>query len=677
MIRFRDLSLGAKIGLGFSVLAAVFALTVLGAQWQARQTGQVTERALSSRAPTLQNSLLLRSGVNRSLAAIRGGVLLGGEGFREERRRAWTEEIEVSVAELGGLSGSWDSADIAGLRRIEAALEQLQIHQQQMDDIAPTVENLPALKLMMQEAEPVVAAINSDIDALVDRSGQRMQADVTTTAGRAEALVWLLWIALALGISMSASLGVVIARSISVPLNELVAVANGVARGEVDLQVDHESEDEIGVLRDALGRIVASQRAMADVAAAIGEGDLSVEVAHRSEADTLAQAISSMKESLEALVNDVSRLADAGASGQLSVRADPGRHGGEFGRIISGVNRTLDAVVEPVQEASHVLEALSNCDLCARAEGQYEGDLASLMVHLNKTGESLHDAMSRVAVSANQITGAGAQIAGGAQAIAQGAAEQASAIEETSAALHQMAAMSRSNAGLAGEARDLARSTKGLADDGTNAMGAMMTSMSHIASAAAGAAEIIGDINQIAFQTNLLALNAAVEAARAGDAGRGFAVVAEEVRTLAQRSQEAATKTEELIQRSVRLASEGEISAEKVHGTFDEIVTSVTDVAGITEGIAQASQEQNRGVAQISDAVAQMDHVTQQAAASAEESSSAADELAAEAGDLSRLVGQFDLGQSQRRPVHSPLRAVPPIGSLTESPQVALARADF
>ncbi len=153
-------------------------------------------------------------------------------------------------------------------------------------------------------------------------------------------------------------------------------------------------------------------------------------------------------------------------------------------------------------------------------------------------------------------------------------------------------------------------------------------------------------MSDIAFQTNLLALNAAVEAARAGEAGRGFAVVAEEVRSLALRAKEAATKTEDLIRQSVKEATEGEVTARHVAQKLGEIVQGVGKVTDIVSEIAATANGQTSGIDQVNKAVAEMNKVTQQNAASAEESSSAASELSGQSEELAAMVGAFQLDRS-------------------------------
>jgi methyl-accepting chemotaxis protein len=357
-------------------------------------------------------------------------------------------------------------------------------------------------------------------------------------------------------------------------------------------------------------------------------------------------------------------LSQAAVDGRLATRADASKHHGDFRKIVDGVNKTLDAVIGPVNAATKVLQDLANQDLRARVTGDFQGDHAKIRDAVNATATSLHDALQSVAEAVDQVASASGQIAATSQSVSQGASEQAAALEETSSNLEEMSGMTKQNADNTQQANVLARGTQSAADKGSRAMERMSDAMTKIRQGAEGTAEIIRDIDEIAFQTNLLALNAAVEAARAGDAGRGFAVVADEVRSLAQRAKEAAKKTEELIKQSVKFANDGESITKEVAGDLTEIVGSVGKVTGIVGEIAAASQEQAKGIEQINKAIVQMDKVTQQAAGNAEESSSAAEELAGQSQALASLISQFKLEKREGArlaagPVHKAVAARP------------------
>jgi methyl-accepting chemotaxis protein len=346
---------------------------------------------------------------------------------------------------------------------------------------------------------------------------------------------------------------------------------------------------------------------------------------------------------VSALVQSADGLATAAVEGRLATRADPARHQGDFRRIVQGVNRTLDALLAPVAETQRALEALAARDLRARVNGQFGGDHARLKDSLNATAEALGDALSQVSAAVAQVTQASAQIASSAQAVASGASEQASSLTETTTTVESVSELTRHTAASADEASRLAVGARTAATAGAQAVEALQGAMGRIQRSAEGTGQIIRDVSDIAFQTNLLALNAAVEAARAGEAGRGFAVVAEEVRSLALRAKDAATRTEALIRESVRDAGEGEASARSVAARLGEIVQTVGKVTDVVGEIAQAARQQARGIDQVNGALGEMDKVTQQNAASAEESSSAASELSGQAADLSVLVSTFQL----------------------------------
>ena len=367
-------------------------------------------------------------------------------------------------------------------------------------------------------------------------------------------------------------------------------------------------------------------------------------------------------------MGDSDELAQAADEGRLSHRADASRHRGDFARIVEGVNRTLDAVTDPVAEASAVLEALAAKDLRARMEGAYRGDHDRIRKAINTTADALQQAMRQVAQSADQVSNAASQIASSSQVVASGASEQAASLEEIHNSIEAVMGTTHQSAQAAERADQLAAATRTAASSGTAAVEQLQGAMSRVRQAADRTGQIIKDVTDIAFQTNLLALNAAVEAARAGEAGRGFAVVAEEVRSLARRAKEAAQKTEDLIRESVRQAGEGDAAAAQVSSRLGEIAKSIDGVSATVGEIATSARQQSAGIEQVTSAIGQLDKVTQQNAASSEESSGAASQLNAQAEELAAMIAGFRI-EGRAEPVRPTRRALP-----AERPDPAASR---
>ena len=240
-----------------------------------------------------------------------------------------------------------------------------------------------------------------------------------------------------------------------------------------------------------------------------------------------------------------------------------------------------------------------------------------------------------------QTTAAAAEVSASGQELADGASRQAAALEETSATLEEISSMTKRNSEHALHAKDLSAQTRHAAEQGTSRMAGMQEAMNEIKASSDNIAKIVKSIDEIAFQTNILALNAAVEAARAGEAGAGFAVVADEVRNLAQRAAQAAKETAGKIEGAITKTAQGVQISQKVATSLEEIATRSRQVDELVVEIATASTEQNQGIGQVTQAVSQMDQVTQKNAANAEESASAAEELNAQAMSMQENVGQL------------------------------------
>ncbi|WP_326537152.1 methyl-accepting chemotaxis protein [Pseudorhodoferax sp.] len=271
------------------------------------------------------------------------------------------------------------------------------------------------------------------------------------------------------------------------------------------------------------------------------------------------------------------------------------------------------------------------------------GDTRSVTARMAAMQTHLAQVVSGVRQNAEGVATASTQIAQGNQDLSDRTEAQASALEQTAASMEQLGATVQSNAEHASRADQLAQAATGVARQGGEVVGRVVGTMKDIHASSGRIADITSVIDGIAFQTNILALNAAVEAARAGEQGRGFAVVASEVRGLAQRSAAAAKEINSLISASVAQVAAGSSLVDQAGATMQEVVQSIGRVHAIMGDIRRAGQEQSSGVAQVGDAVMQMDQTTQQNAALVEQSAAAAERLRQQAAELLQAVAVFRL----------------------------------
>jgi methyl-accepting chemotaxis protein len=340
-------------------------------------------------------------------------------------------------------------------------------------------------------------------------------------------------------------------------------------------------------------------------------------------------------------------------------------------------------------EAAAVAQAVARGDL-AMPIALRQGDDNSLMASLSRMQASLREAVSAVRRDADSVATASSEIAQGTLDLSQRTEQQASALQQTAASMEELTSTVRQNADNAQMARQLADGAATVAHRGGRVVGDVVETMKGIEGSSRRIADIIGVIDGIAFQTNILALNAAVEAARAGEQGRGFAVVASEVRNLAQRSAEAAKEVKVLINDSVQRVDAGAALAAQAGGTMQEIVSSIERVKDIVGEISAACVEQSTGVAQVGEAVTQMDQVTQQNAALVEESSAAAESLKTQARNLQEAVAVFQVGEdvvaaptakpataAHKTPAHHPAKVTARPRGLASAPAPAGAAGEW
>jgi methyl-accepting chemotaxis protein-1 (serine sensor receptor) len=305
----------------------------------------------------------------------------------------------------------------------------------------------------------------------------------------------------------------------------------------------------------------------------------------------------------------------------------------------------LASIQKPIHASTDAAALIAKGDLVSRVamdEGRTDS-LGDLQEALQTMRADLNNTVSSVRSIANGVASASAEIAQGNQDLSARTESQASALEETAASMEQLTAAVGQNADSARQADQLAKNAAEVAERGGSAVAEVVNTIRGINESSRQIAGIVSTIEGIAFQTNILALNAAVEAARAGEQGRGFAVVASEVRSLAGRSAEAAKEIKILIEASVERVSRGSELADTAGATMGDMVQATRRVSDLLSEINAASREQSSGIAQVGEAVTQMDQVTQQNAALVEEMAAAAASLKSQADELVQQMAHFNV----------------------------------
>ncbi|WP_295943515.1 methyl-accepting chemotaxis protein [uncultured Xanthomonas sp.] len=564
---------------------------------------------------------------------------------------------------------------------------------QQVLELGLTYKSDDAMKVLLQQAAPATQRWREAISAYASwqrNNGEQAYADATAVMARGRFLLIAGGLAVVL---VSSLLAWLITRSLTVPLARATRAAEAIAEGRLDNDVATDARDEPGRLLVAMGRMQTQLQRFSRETALMIELHADKDISHRMPQDfpgvygelskgintmmfehldaiveaveilneyangdlrrdarrlpgsraVLHESMDAAKASLLAINTEIKRLAASAAAGDFSARGDAARFQHDFRLMVQDLNAMMEVSDVNLGKLSALLQSIAAGDLTTRMHGDFHGVFARMREDANATTDQLTGIVARIQTAASSISAAAGEIASGNDDLSRRTEQQAASLEETAASMEELTSTVRQNAEHARQANQLAVGAASVASQGGDVVGQVVQTMSGIEASSKKIGDIISVIDGIAFQTNILALNAAVEAARAGEQGRGFAVVASEVRTLAQRSANAAKEIKDLIDDSVTRVAEGSALVDQAGKTMHEIVSSVQRVTDIMGEISAASQEQSAGIEQVNQTVTQMDEATQQNAALVEEATAAARAMEEQAGQLTQAVALFKI----------------------------------
>ncbi len=660
ILKFSNLKVSTRIGVGFA-LCTLILCTVIGVTiYKVRKTSEITTRMIDLRAPTAQASLGMLNGMNHSLAALRGWIILGKDKFKQERAKAWSEEIEASLTNMRKLAVNWtDPKNIERLKEIGEKLDAFKTYQKEIEEIAQTIENTPASKILFKEAAPRAHILSTNITKMID-----LEAEQEATPERKALLGMMADVRGTLGLGLGSIRAYLLSGNDSFKGQfEKLWAKNTRRFGDLTAQIDlltPEQRKAYEFFAEAREQFDPLPTKMFEIR---GSGEWNL--ANKWLGTKAAPTAFAIKENLDAMIAGQKTLmhddmiASKAAITQLNVTLFSLLGAGTFlsiifGLLISrGIVKPLNALILRVRDIAE-----GEGDLTRRIEVNSSDELGKLGSYFNlflkklqKTIHSIGKTTQLLASSAEELSSVSQQMSGNAEETTTQAGVVSSASEQINTNIHTVATgaeeMSASIKEIAHNASEAAR----VANEAVELTELSNSTMVKLNQSSEEIGQVVQVITSIAEQTNMLALNATIEAARAGEAGKGFAVVANEVKELAK---ETAKATED-ISRQIQSIQGNTGESVKAIGQTGEIITNLNDISttiataveeqsATTNEITRNVAEAAKGSTEITSNITGVAQAAQDTSGGAIDSQKAAHELSLMATELQRLVGQFKTG---------------------------------
>ncbi len=614
MSSINDLKLGTKLTLIFTIILAITSSAFIYNITNAKKVMVKGSRISELRMPTAQSSLMMLNGINHALSSLRGWMILGKDKFKQERQFAWETEIDASYIFLQEKSKNWTNPEnITRLNRIHQLLAQFKIEQQQIEDIAQKTENVPAVKMLFDEAAPHAVTMSKNITQLID-----IETTLEATTERKKLLGMMADVRGTIALGLANIRAYLLSGDDNFKQKFDTLWAKNQRRFSDLKQQQHLFNPKQKIAFDALDKARTKFQPLPKKMFELRAGQdwnlanywLATKAAPiGAELVTLLNEMSAnQKQLLEQDAQDNIDLQQKNIAISWVLLA-----ASIIFSVILGFF-FIKSITSRLKEALFVTSQLAQGKLSVKVNPPSKDEIGQLATSMLSLKQQLNLIVGNAQESTENMQNAAKEVASTSQAIAQATSEQASSVEQTSASIEQMAASISQNNENAGNTNSIASQSVISAQQGSEAVSDTLDAMNQIA-------DKITIIEDIAYQTNILALNASIEAARAGSHGRGFAVVADEVRKLAERSGDAAQEISNLAVNSVEIANQA-------GSLIGEIIPQIQQTADLVQEIAAASDEQATGTNQISQAMTSLDQTTQQNAAVSEQLAATSEEIA-------------------------------------------------